>query len=848
MIKKILFACMACFWFQMAFAQTMSDEQVIRFVTEQQEKGKDQQYIVTQLLQKGVTTEQLRRIRKKYEAEQSQPGAIDLTGSSNSQTTSSNRLRTNKEKAMDERQKRNGYMIRSNREYEESNNKKIRTEQLNSEIGFLDIDSLIYYQNYFKEDDRRVFGRDIFNNEMLTFEPSLNIPTPPDYLLGPGDNVIIDIWGASQTTYEGTISPDGTITIEGIGPLTLAGKTAKDANEYAKEYLGKFYTNSNILLTVGEIRSIQVQVMGEVVMPGTYTLSALSTAFNALYAAGGINDIGTLRDIKVYRQGKIISSIDVYDYILNGNTRGDVRLADNDVIVVGPYESLVNIRGKVKRPMIYEMKENETAARLLNYAGGFSGDAYTANIRLTRKSGREYTIYTIEEFEMNGFQLKDCDSVYVDSIIPRFSNMAEIKGAVFHPGQYQMDGEIKTVRQLIQAADGLREDAFTQRAVMHRQQEDLTIKAISVDVEGIIAGTAPDIPLHKNDVLFIPSKIEMNGERTLKIDGEVNFPGIYQYADKTTIEDLIIQAGGTTEAASMAKVDVFRRIIDPEAITGSEKIAETFSFAVQDGFVIDDQNNFHLQPYDEVFVRKSPAYSEQRNVKISGAVNFTGTYAMDNQNYRLSDLVKAAGGLSSWAYAKGARLQRQMTEEEKKQRESALKASQIQLYEESMRAEKSYDMAKADSILNLKLNLGDTYPVAINLDKAIEEPGGVNDVQLREGDELIVPQFSNTVKISGEVRYPISINYEKGKSLSYYIKRAGGYADRAHKSQAYAIYMNGSVKQLGRRASKSIQPGCEIVVPTKPQRNKLSTGEIMTIGTSTASIATMIVTLVNILK
>lgn len=847
MARRILLACLAFFWFQFIFSQSMSDDQVVRYVMEQQEKGKDQQYIVSQLLQKGVTVDQLRRIRKKYEAEQKQPGALDLTGTTQPKSGTS-RLRTNKEKTRDERQKQNGYMVRSRREIKDGEDKTLKGQQLNEEIGFMDIDSLIYYRNYFKEDDRQVFGRNIFNNEMLTFEPSMNIPTPANYRLGAGDAVIIDVWGASQTTFEGTVSPDGTVTIEGVGPLALAGMTVKEANDYVKKQLGRFYANSNITLTVGETRSIQVQVMGEVMVPGTYTLSALSSAFNALYSAGGISEIGTLRDIKVFRQGRVVSTIDVYDYILNGNTKGDIRLADNDVIVVGPYECLVNIRGKVKRPMFYEMKENESVSRILDYAGGFAGDAYTDNVRLIRKSGREYSVYTVGEFEMNGFLLKDGDSLYVDSVIPRFSNMAEIRGAVFHPGQYQMDGSIKTVRQLIKAADGLREDAFLKRAVMHRQKEDLTMEALSVDVEGIMDGTVADIPLRKNDILFIPSSLDMKGERTLTIDGEVNFPGIYQYADNTTIEDLVLQAGGFTEAASMAKVDVFRRIKNPDAVTDDEKLSETYSFSLRDGLVMGDGQDFHLQPYDEVFVRKSPAYSEQRNVKVSGAVNFSGSYAMDNKDYRLSDLVKAAGGLSSLAYAKGARLQRLLTEEEKKQRESAMKASQIQVYEESLRSEKEFNMAQADSILNLKLDLGDTYPVAINLEKAMKNPGSLDDVRLREGDELVVPQFSNTVKISGEVMYPISINYEKGKPLSYYIKRAGGYADRAHKSRVYTIYMNGSVEQLGRRSSKSIQPGCEIVVPTKPQRNKMTPQEMMTIGTSTASIATMIATLVNILK
>ena len=851
MAKRFLLACLACLCVQFMSAQSMSDDQVVKYVMEQQEKGKDQQTIVSQLLQKGVTVDQLRRIREKYEAEGKQPGALDLTGKSQA-TGSSSRMRgrTEKERAQDDRQKRSNYMVRSRREMLESEDKDVRGKRLNEEIGFMDIDSLIYYQNYFKEDEgRQVFGRNIFYNEMLTFEPSLNIPTPADYRLGAGDGVIIDVWGASQTTFEETVSPDGTVTLEEIGPVRLAGMTVAEANDYVKEYLGRFFSGSSITLTVGEVRSVQVQVMGEVMMPGSYTLSALSTAFNALYAAGGINDIGTLRDIKVYRGGRVISTIDVYDYILNGNTKGDVRLEDNDVIVVGPYDCLVNIQGKVKRPMYYEMRESESVASILDYAGGFAGDAYTNNIRVIRKSGREYSVHTVGEFEMNGFLLKDGDSLYVDSVIPRFSNMAEVRGAVFHPGQYQMDGSIKTVRQLIQAADGLREDAFVKRAVMHRQQEDLTMAALSVDIEGIMAGTSPDIPLRKNDVLYIPSALDMKGERTLTINGEVNYPGIYEYADSTAIEDLILQAGGLTEAASMARVDVFRRIKNPDAVTDDEKMAETYTFSLRDGFVMGEGEDFHLQPYDEVFVRRSPAYSEQQNVKISGAVNFEGEYAMDTKDYRLSDLVKAAGGLSSLGYAKGARLQRPLNDEEKKQRETSMRNSQIQLYEESLRSEKEYDLDKADSILNLRLDLGDSYLVAINLEKALQNPGGVDDIRLREGDELVVPQFINTVKISGEVMFPTSMSYEKGKSLKYYIKRAGGFADRAHKSHVYAIYMNGSVKELGRRTGKGdIQPGCEIMVPSKPQRNKMTPQEIMTIGTSTASLATVIATLVNILK
>lgn len=846
MIRRILFVFVTVLMPYMLEAQSMSDDKVIQFVLDEQEKGASQQDIASQLLKKGVTAEQLRRVRKKYEAEKGQLGAVDLTGRNSN--VSQSRLRDEKQKNGQDAQKRNSYMLKSQYELQ---NKVGRGEQmavLNEEMSFLDIDSLVYYQNLLNTREDEVFGRNIFNNKMLTFEPNANIATPSNYKLGAGDHVYIDVWGTSQETFEGTISPDGTMTLSGIGPIKLSGLTVKDANTYLKRELGKYYADSDINLTVGETRSIQVQVMGEVAVPGTYTLSSLSSTFNALYAAGGISNIGTLRDIKVFRQGKEVATIDVYDYILNGNISGDVRLQDNDVIIVGAYDCLVKIAGKVKRPMFYEMKKDESVSTILSYSGGFTGDAYKKNVRLVRKSGSEYSIHTIDEFDMGRFQLSDGDSLYVDSIIPRFSNMVEVRGAVFHPGMYELGDNVNSVRTLIKAAEGLREDAFGGRAVMHRTKEDFTLEVVSVDIIRLINGDVADIPLKKNDVLYVPSKLDMIGEQTIKIGGEVNFPGIYVYADNTTLEDIVLQAGGLTNAASMVKVDVYRRIYEPKALEVSDTITKTFSFALKDGFIIDGQQGFVLKPFDEVVIRKSPTYTEQKIVKISGAVNFTGDYSMSTHDYRLSDLVNAAGGLSTVAYAKGARLERKMTPEEKLQRETTLRTSQIALYEESLTSDKTIDMEKADTLLTMKLDIGDIYPVAVNLDKALENPGGVEDVVLREGDRLVVPQYSSTVKISGDVMYPISMNYQKGKSLNYYIKRAGGYGDNARKNRVYAIYMNGAVKQIGGRTSKDIEPGCEIVVPSKKQKRQMSTAEVMSMGTSAASIATMIITVANILK
>lgn len=847
-LSKVLFVTFLLLISSSSFAQSMTDNQVIQFVQQEQQKGSDQQTIVTKLLQKGVTAEQLRRIRKKYEAQKTQMGAVDLQEQNPNPNNTASRMRTNKEKALEKLNQQNGYMIRSQRE-EMEEKLKTRTDRqndLNDEIGFMDIDSLIYYQNMFR-DESQVFGRNIFNNKLLTFEPNQNMATPSNYCLGAGDLVVIDIWGASQQTFEGTISPDGVVVIDGVGPIKLAGLTVKQATQTVKSRLSNYYADCSFSLSVGDTRSIQVQVVGDVVMPGTYTLSSLSSAFNALYAAGGINEIGTLRDIKVYREGRQVATIDVYDYLLNGNQKGDIRLQDNDIVQVGPYECLVNVRGKIKRPMFYEMKHSESVKQLLSYAGGFSGDAYTKNVRLSRKSGQEYSMFTIDEFQMGNFNVMDGDSLYVDSVIARYGNMVEVRGAVKHAGQYQLGGEIQTVRGLLQVAEGLREDAFRNRAVMHREKEDLTLEMVSVDIDGILNGTVADIPLKKGDVLFVPSTVDMKGEQVLKISGEVIYPGTYQYAENTTIEDLILQAGGLTEAASMAKVDVFRRINDITSTENTGKMADYFSFAIEDGFRV-NEGGFKLLPYDEVVVRRSPSYSEQKNVTITGCVNFEGQYSMTSKNFRLSDLVKAAGGVTSLAYTKGARLNRVMTPDERLQRESSLRAAQIQLYEEALSSEKEFNKLQADTLLQMKMDLGTTYPVAVNLEKAMANPGSSEDIVLREGDLVTIPQFSNTVKISGEVSYPISMNYKKGERLNYYIKRAGGYGNRAKKNGVYAIYMNGAVQKVNKQSTKSIEPGCEIIVPTKKQGRKMSSGEVVAITSGAASISSVIVALISLIK
>ena len=824
-----------------AMAQSMTDQQVMEFYLEQRQQGVSQQQIVTKLIQRGVKIDQLQRIRKKYEQQQSGQGlgVVNITTDPNS-----SRLRQNNGQVPQDNTN-----IQRTTTYRRGNDPTVRVPNtfddndpeymgMNRELSAFMPDSAELERMRIEEEvlmrnQRRVFGRDIFNNKNLTFEPTMNIATPQNYTLGPGDAVNVDVWGASQKSFQSTVSPDGTIQIEGFGPVSVAGLTVEQANARLRSQLGSRYQDSRIRLTVGQTKTIMVNVMGEVNVPGTYTLSAFATVFNALYMAGGISDIGTLRSIKVYRNNRHISTVDVYDYILNGNQNGNVRLADNDVIIVGPYESLVNITGKVKRPMFYEMKKTESVGALLNYAGGFTGDAYRKSVRIVRKAGSQYSVYNVSEFDLARFPVSDEDSVSVDSILPRYSNMVEIKGAVFRPGMYQVGGDIQSVRQLVETAEGVTEEAFTPHAILHRMKPDRTLEVLSVDLQGILSGSLADIPLRNEDVLFVPSKQEMQEEQTLTIHGEVRNPGVYKYAENETLEDFVLQAGGLTDAASVIKVDVARRLKNPSATSASDIIAQTYSFSLRDGFVIDGEAGFKLQPYDEVYVRTSPGYTKQQNVKVEGEVNFEGTYTLSKKNERLSELIAQSGGLTSTAYAQGARLERRITTDERLRMQTVLKMVKAQ-------------SGEGDTLDVSKLDLGSTYYVGIHLDEAMAHPGGDEDIVLREGDRIIVPQYQGTVKISGDVMYPNTVAFREGKKYKYYIDQAGGWGNRAKKGHTYVIYMNGTVARVGR--GTKITPGCEIIVPSKPKNSRLTLPEIMSIGTSTASIATMIASIANLLK
>ena len=822
-MKKIIFSLFLSMMTVAMMAQGMTDSQVAQFIQREMKAGATQSQIVTKLMQRGVKIDQIRRVRNQYEKQQQ-----SRTSANYDETSPESRLRKNQQ------EQDNAYTSKSyQQELEARNGKQVLSGMDSLYRRSLNPDDELYYlEDSLKTETQKtkVFGRDIFNNRALTFEPAMNIATPQNYLVGPGDQIIVDVYGASQRTVSETVSPDGTITIPGYGPIQLAGLSVSAAKEKLRSTLGSRYASSRINMTVGQTRSILINVMGEVKVPGTYTLSAFATVFHALYMAGGINDLGTLRNIKVFRGGHQISTVDIYDYILNGRMTGNVRLQDNDVIIVGPYDALVEIEGNVKRPMFYEMRKNESVSTLLKYAGGFSGNAYKKSVRLLRKTGRLKSVYNVEEFDMSSFQVDDGDVVSVDSILDRYENMVEVKGAIFRPGLYQLGNEINSVRSLIQHAEGVTEDAFTNRGVMHRLKEDRTLEVIPVDVKGILAGTSPDIPLKNEDVLFIPTQSDLQQQRTLTIHGEVMYPGPYQYADNETLEDLILQAGGLTDAASTAKVDVSRRIVDPKATTSSKVIAKTYSFSLKDGFVIDGTPGFVLEPYDEVYVRRSPGYQAQRNITVSGEVLFEGEQTLSSKTQRLTDAIKAAGGVTPEAYVKGARLERRLNDDERARRSFLLKQLQSQI-------------SGSDSVVMNQLDLGDTYTVGIYLDKALENPGSEYDVVLREGDNLIVPEYNGTVKISGNVMYPNTVVYHAGKNYKYYINQAGGYGNHAKKNKTWVIYQNGTMAQVGHGAK--IEPGCEIVVPTKPKSDPARTQQWISIAQSVFSMAAMVTILIK---
>lgn len=801
MKRVILYFFISLISGNLLFAQ-MSDSQVIEYVKTEAAKGTSQQMIATELLKRGATQDQLLRI--KSQVNQQNQNTTNINNPTNRPT-----LRKDV----------------TNETYALRNDSIARLLEYQREHGLL-------------EDNKPViFGKNIFNQKNLSFVPNMNIPTPEDYKLGPSDEIVIDIWGASQTSLQQVISPEGSIVVDRLGPVYLNGMTIREANSYIQQKFSSVYSgisneggSSQIKLSLGQIRTIQINILGEVAVPGTYALSSLSSVFHALYNAGGINDIGSLRSIQLYRKGKLIKTIDIYQYLLNGNASGETRLMDGDIIMVPPYISLVEIVGKIKRPMFYEMTVTETLSDLIKYSGGFTGDAYKEKIDITRKTGKYDKAYTVSSKDFENFILDDKDSIFVSAGLNQFDNRVEIKGAVFRPGYYEVGEQIKTIKNLIEKAGGIKENAFLNRAILTRERADLTRETVPINLKNLLDGRTADINLKKNDMLLVASDSVLVELGSFTIYGDVQTPGEYDYAEGTSIEDLIIKAGGLLKSASLAKVDVSRRIVDPLSIESPNVIADIYTFSIKDGLVVDGPPDFVLSPYDQVYVRRSPGYIEQRNIEIAGEILFPGKYALKEKTERLSDIVKRAGNLTPHAFSAGARLLREKT---------------IMEMSEERKAMQALSKGLKDSISTDLLNIDPYYSVGIELDKAIANPKSEYDLVLREGDQLVVPEYDNTVKINGSVMYPNTVLYKKGQKVSYYINQAGGYSDLAEKKRAYIVYMNGTVAKVKGSNRDAIQPGCNIVIPSKEQKEKMSLAQILSLGTSVTSMASVVALLIN---
>ncbi|MBR6030374.1 MAG: SLBB domain-containing protein [Bacteroidaceae bacterium] len=762
-MKRFLFALMLALLYAGQSSAQMSDEDVIAFAKEQHEAGKSPTAILLELQKKGVKKEQLLRLKAQYESMQGENGLTIADASAPSG-------------AGDRMRQANG----------------------NSQTKALESDFVPMVRNT-ATSGKQIFGHDIFQNDKLSFEPNMNIATPASYVLGPGDEVLIDIYGTSQSSKKYAISPEGTIIVEKIGPVTVSGLTIDQAQAKVSAKMGQHYQGSSIKLTVGQTRTVVVNVLGEVINPGTYTLSAFSTVFNALYLAGGVTDIGTLRNIKVSRNGKIISKIDVYDYIINGRLTGNIMLQDNDAIIVGAYDALVNIQGAIKRPMYYEMKENETLKSLLEYAGGYKSEANKSIINVERKTDNGLTVHTVEEWDFASFGIKDGDLVSVNGIIGRYQNMVHVTGAVFYPGHYEISNECNSVRTLIEKAGGIKEDAFTDRVVLFRMNETRKRKSMSIDLTSILSGNAPDVILENEDSLAVESDEKIAKERKYYVYGPIVRPGSYQFVEGMTLEDAIIAAGGLREEALLGNIEIARRLqyTDEHDPTFNKK-AKIYSFEVESGLPVKEGQGFLLKPFDVITIKRNPEYADMAVVQISGEVKYPGSYSLRSRDERLSDLIARAGGLTDAGFAEGARFSRSLTPDEKE------------------RAKQLLEMAhSADTIDINKIAIKDRYPVGVDLNKAISKPGCDKDIILRNGDHIEIPQRNNTVRISGEVLYPNTVPFVEDKSVSYYINQAGGVSSRGHRSKAFIIYANGQVSRLYKGR---VKPGCEIVIPSKPDK------------------------------
>lgn len=685
---------------------------------------------------------------------------------------------------------------------------------------------------------KQIFGFDMFNNKNLTFEPSINVPTPIDYQIGPGDELVIDVWGASQQNYRQTVSPDGFIYIDNVGPIAVSGLNMDKASNRIISKLGSIYAglsgsnpNTFAQVTLGNVRSIKVNIVGEVNLPGTYTLPSFSTAFNALYMAGGPSINGSYREIQIIRGDKVVTSLDAYDFLVKGQQKSNIRLQDQDVVRVSAYKNRIELMGEVKRAGIFETRENETMKDLISFAGGFNEKAYTYRINVTRNNSREHQMIDVTPDNFDKFILQNGDVVNVEQVLNRFENRVEITGAVYRPGFYALNDSLD-LQQLLQKAEGLRGDAFLARANVYRVNDDLTIEVIPVDLTAVIKGTV-NLALKREDLVKVSSIFDIQEDFFVQIDGEVKSPGKYPFVQNTTLEDFIVLAGGLLESATPSRIEVARRIKNATAESTSSKIADVFLFSIdKDLRLSDSASKFVLEPFDRVFIRRSPGYEIQTLAMVQGEVNFPGMYAIINKTERISDLVKRAGGLTPEAYIKGAKLIRTVVVDEK-ERLKLLKTLQKQ----------------ATDSLQIDFTVDNLQTIGIDLERILENPESSLDLILQEGDILRIPKELQTVRMTGAFLYPITARYDKSYTFRDYVSQAGGFSDDAKPNKAYVMYANGNIKSTKRflffKKYPAIEPGAEIIVPRKPEREGLTAQETISLGTAMSSFALILVTIIS---
>jgi len=688
------------------------------------------------------------------------------------------------------------------------------------------------------EKTKKIFGYQLFNSQNLSFEPAINIPIPRDYVLGISDQLSINVWGASQTKYQLTIDKNGAITIPDVGPVYLAGLSFEKGQLLIKSRLMAIYSgmtgefpNTWAEVSLGAVRSIKINVIGEINAPGTYTLPSTASAFNALYLSGGPNENGSFREIRLIRDGVTFKTIDVYDFLINADPTANVQLREQDIIFVPNYKTRVEIAGEIKRKGIFEIKTTETMSDLIRFAGGFGDKAYTHALTVIRNNDREREVRSVADTDFSKFALQNGDSIRADSILNRFSNRVAIKGSVFHPGNYELTPGMK-LSDLIKKADGLREDAFMNRGLISRIKEDNSPENISFDLKEVMKGNN-DILLRKEDKVLISSIFQMREERTVNIVGEVIKPETFVFEDNMTLGDVIFKAGGFREQADISVVEVSRRLSYEQAAKVTDKMNDIFQFALTRDLKLSPTDAaFKLMPFDEVYVRRAPGYRDQGTVMITGEVIYAGSYAISDKNEKISNVIKRAGGLIPGAFVSGATLTRTYK----------LSEAEIEKKKQLMKR----DTTLRDSLLTLK----STYPVGIELEKILASPGSSIDLLLLPGDVINVPRQLQTVKVSGNVMNPLALTYEKRFSLSRYIDRAGGYDDRARKSRTYVIYPNGttaSTRGFIFRRSPRITPGSEIIVPKKAVKTD-NTMKWIAIASTLASVATAVATLVIVTR